>query len=85
MIKRFLACVVTLSAVVTGCGGVEADPEPAPTHHQEALPTCDSVDGHKCSSYTGITEKFCVYSNGTPGECFCQEPINRWGCAPATE
>ncbi|ATB36990.1 hypothetical protein CYFUS_002405 [Cystobacter fuscus] len=84
MIKHFLACVVTLSAVVTGCGGVEAEPEPSSTHHEEALPTCASVDGHGCSPYNN-PEKFCVYSDGVTGECWCQEPINRWGCARVTE
>ncbi|ATB36173.1 hypothetical protein CYFUS_001587 [Cystobacter fuscus] len=30
-------------------------------------------------------EKFCVYSDGVTGECWCQEPINRWGRGRVTE
>jgi hypothetical protein len=96
MIRRhFLAFVLALTALTTGCGGVEADqtaPPTAPGQEESRAPdesadpqrgalytTCESFQGHRCSEGSWA---FCYFSNGAVGSCECMGPIGNWACQP---
>ncbi|QSQ19828.1 hypothetical protein JY651_31665 [Pyxidicoccus parkwayensis] len=85
MSLRVLALAAFVSIVGVGCGGGEATEESgAPTEQQTSslAATCESLQGKVC---TPDREIGCTYTNGTPGECFCQAiPFNKWVCMPST-
>ena len=91
MIRRhFLAFALALTALTTGCGGVEADQSTPPTapgqearapdessdSQHRALYTCEQIAGTPCPLGE---DSSCVYSDGTMGLCWCAYN-RRWAC-----
>ncbi|XXF79660.1 hypothetical protein P2318_07850 [Myxococcaceae bacterium GXIMD 01537] len=85
MFRRVMAAVCIASALGLGCGGAEVSSGEEQESAQDTAAlatTCEALQGKTCSP---DTDRGCLYSNGTPGECFCQAiPFNKWVCIPAT-
>ncbi|MBU8895120.1 hypothetical protein DRW03_02525 [Corallococcus sp. H22C18031201] len=80
MLRRILVSTLLAAGVSLGCGGTEPQADEAVTGQQKAglVDACSRLQGRGCGPFSELP---CVFSDGTPGTCYCQDiPFNQWQC-----
>ena len=83
MLLRGLAMAAVVSVFGMGCGGTEVTEgtESGESLGQDSAALADSCETLQTRPCVYDTSNFCQWSNGAPGECYCQDvPFNKWFC-----